>query len=116
MPPAVRVGARTRDVYVLYPLGKEYVFQLVHPGRVGRELGQSTRFDASDTAQALAIFESTMEHREVDAKAKAKAAPLAPAPSEPAPPPATSRPPRAAARRVRPTMRPSTLPGVGAST
>lgn len=106
MPPAVRVGARTRDVYLLYPLGKEFVFQLVHPGRPGRELGQSTRFEASSAAQALAILDSTVEHREVDAKAKAKAVPL--------PPPPTSRPPRAAARRGRLSVRPSTMPGVGA--
>lgn len=99
MPPAVRVGARTRDVYLLYPLGKEFVFQLVHPGRVGREVGQSTRFEASSAAQALAIMDSTVEHREVDAKAKAQAEPLPPAP-------ATSRPPRAAVRRGRLAVRP----------
>lgn len=107
--PAVRVGATTQDVYVMYPLGTEYVLQLVHPRRQERPLGVSERYEAPSVEAALGILDATVAKRErgaaVSAQAARRATP-APMPSLP-----VRRP---SARPTRVVVRPSSTPSMAA--
>lgn len=61
--PAVRVGEVTRDVYLMYPLGTEFVLQLIHPKRIN-PIGVAERYEAPSSTEALAILDATVAKRE----------------------------------------------------
>lgn len=93
--PAVRVGPRSRDVYIMYPLGLEYVLQLVHPA-AAEPVGLAQRYSATSLAEALAVLDATVEHRE-------QLAPPAP-PKSTVPPRVSSRAPKRRTVSVRPVV------------
>jgi hypothetical protein len=104
--PAVRVGSTTSDVYVMYPLGLEYVVQLVHPRRPEQPLGVAARYRAASLPEALSTLEDTVRRRE-QAAVRAR--------SGATPPPATALAPKPSKRPTARAATPSGRPRVSAA-
>lgn len=61
--PELEVGQRTRDVYALWPLGTEWVIQLIHPNQAD-VVGQRQQFTAANREAARERFRVMVAMRE----------------------------------------------------